>query len=165
MLACYLTWHLRAALAELTLTDQHIPAAAADPVAPAQRSAQARAKDAAKRTSDKLPVRKYEDLLSHLSTLSRQTISFGGQKIDKLTTPTPVQRQAFELLGTPSRSPSRSHPTRPPPAASSPVSKLKPRPEASRSHKFGLSRVVLEVWPARSRGRLGQLVVDACACR
>ena len=26
MLACYLTWHLRAALAELTFTDQHIPA-------------------------------------------------------------------------------------------------------------------------------------------
>jgi len=100
MLACYLTWHLRQALAELTFTDQHIPAAD-DPVAPAQRSAQARAKDAAKRTSDKLPVRKYQDLLSHMSTLSRQTISFSGQKIDKLTTPTPVQRRAFELLGAP----------------------------------------------------------------
>src|ERR1039458_1447237 len=25
MLACYLTWHLRQALAELTFTDQHIP--------------------------------------------------------------------------------------------------------------------------------------------
>jgi hypothetical protein len=100
MLACYLTWHLRQALAELTFTDQHIPAPA-DPVAPAQRSAQARAKDAAKHTSGKLPVRKYQDLLSHLSTLSRQTISFSGQKIDKLTTPTPVQRRAFELLGTP----------------------------------------------------------------
>jgi len=100
MLACYLTWHLRAALGELTFTDQHIPAAA-DPVAPAQRSAQAKAKDAAKRTGDKLPVRKYQDLLSHLSTLSRQTISFSGQKIDKLTTPTSVQRRAFELLGTP----------------------------------------------------------------
>jgi hypothetical protein len=100
MLACYLTWHLRAALAELTFTDQHIPQAS-DPVAPARRSAQARAKDAAKRTSGKLPVRKYQDLLSHLSTLSRQTISFSGQKIDKLTTPTPVQRRAFELLGAP----------------------------------------------------------------
>ena len=98
MLACYLTWHLRAALAELTFTDQHIPAPA-DPVAPARRSAQARAKDAAKHTPGGLPAYRYRDLLSHLSTLDRQTISFAGQRIEKLTTPTPVQARAFELLG------------------------------------------------------------------
>jgi transposase len=100
MLAAYLTWHLRAALAELTYTDQHIPAAPS-PVAPAQRSAQARSKDASKQNAGKLPVRKYGDLLSHLSTLDRQTITFSGQKISKLTEPTPVQRRAFELLGAP----------------------------------------------------------------
>jgi hypothetical protein len=98
MLACYLTWHLRAALAELTFTDQHIPAPA-DPVAPAQRSPQAKAKDAAKRNGDGLPVYRYRDLLAHLATLDRQTITFAGQAIEKLTTPTPVQRRAFELLG------------------------------------------------------------------
>jgi hypothetical protein len=100
MLACYLTWHLRAALAALTFTDPDIPVSAS-PVAPAQRSPQARNKDAAKRTSDNLPVRKYGDLLSHLSTLTRQTITFAGQPIDKLTNPTPLQRRAFELLGAP----------------------------------------------------------------
>jgi len=100
MLACYLTWHLRAALAALTFTDPDIPVPAS-PVAPAQRSPQARNKDAAKRNSDNLPVRKYGDLLSHLSTLTRQTITFAGQPIEKLTNPTPVQRRAFELLGTP----------------------------------------------------------------
>ncbi len=99
MLACYLTWHLRAALAELTFTDQHIPAPA-DPVAPAQRSAQARAKDGAKHNRDGLPVYRYRELLAHLATLDRQTITFAGQKIEKLTTPTPVQHRAFELLGT-----------------------------------------------------------------
>jgi Transposase DDE domain len=99
MLACYLTWHLRQALAELTFTDQHVPAPA-DPVASAQRSAQAKAKDAAKHTPRGLPVYRYRDLLSHLSTLDRQTISFAGQRIEKLTTPTPVQARAFELLGT-----------------------------------------------------------------
>jgi transposase len=98
-LACYLTWHLRQALAELTFTDQHIPAPA-DPVAPARRSTQARAKDAAKHTPGGLPAYRYRDLLSHLSTLDRQTISFAGQRIEKLTTPTPVQARAFELLGT-----------------------------------------------------------------
>jgi len=100
MLACYLTWHLRAALAELTFTDEHIPQPA-DPVAPAQRSPAARRKDGAKRNSGKLPVRKYGDLLGHLSTLDRQTIAFAGQTIEKLTNPTPVQRRAFELLGAP----------------------------------------------------------------
>jgi hypothetical protein len=35
----------------------------------------------------------------HLATLDRQTITFNSQKIEKLTTPTPVQRRAFELLG------------------------------------------------------------------
>jgi hypothetical protein len=100
MLACYLTWHLRAALAELTFTDQHIPAPA-DPVAPARRSAQAKAKDAAKHTPGGLPVYRYRDLLGHLSTLDRQVIIFAGQKIEKLTTPTPVQARAFELLGAP----------------------------------------------------------------
>jgi hypothetical protein len=100
MLACYLTWHLRAALAELTFTDQHIPEPA-DPVAPARRSAQARAKDATKHNSHQLPVRSYQDLLGHLATLDRQTIIFTGQKIEKLTTPTPVQARAFELLGAP----------------------------------------------------------------
>jgi hypothetical protein len=100
MLACYLTWHLRAALAELTFTDQHIPEPA-DPVAPARRSAQARAKDATKHNSHRVPVRSYQDLLGHLATLDRQTISFAGQKIEKLTTPTRVQARAFELLGAP----------------------------------------------------------------
>jgi hypothetical protein len=100
MLAAYLTWHLRAALAELTFTDQDIPAPPS-PVAPAQRSAQARSKDASKQNAGKLPVRKYGDLLSHLSTLDRQAITFSGQQISKLTEPTPVQRRAFELLGAP----------------------------------------------------------------
>ena len=63
------------------------------------RSAQARAKDGAKRTSDGLPVYRYRDLLAHLATLDRQTITFAGRPIQKLTTPTPVQRRAFELLG------------------------------------------------------------------
>ena len=100
MLAAYLTWHLRQALAELTYTDPDIPPAH-DPIASAQRSTQAKTKDATKRNTDNLPVHKYQDLLHHLATLDRQTIAFGEQKIEKLTTPTPLQRRAFELLGAP----------------------------------------------------------------
>ncbi len=100
MLAAYLTWHLREALAELTFTDQDIPYPD-DPVAPAKRSKDARSKDATKRNHDSLRVRSYQDLLDHLSTLDRQRINFNGQRIEKLTVPTPVQRRVFELLGAP----------------------------------------------------------------
>ena len=84
----------------LTFTDQDIPQTS-DPVAPAQRSAQVKAKDSSKYNGDGLPICKYQDLLDHLSTLDRQRVTFAGQRIEKLTKPTPVQRRAFELLGSP----------------------------------------------------------------
>jgi hypothetical protein len=98
MLAAYLTWHLRKAFAPLTFTDEDIPQPA-DPVTPAQRSPQATVKDAAKQTPDGLPLYRYRDLLEHLATLDRQIINFAGQRIEKITTPTPVQARVFDLLG------------------------------------------------------------------
>ncbi len=98
MLAAYLTWHLRETLAPLTFTDQDIPAPA-DPVVPAERSAHAAAKDAAKQTSDGLTIYRYRDLIEHLGTLTRQVINFSGQRFEKITNPTPEQARAFELLG------------------------------------------------------------------
>jgi hypothetical protein len=100
MLATYLTWHLRQALAPLTFTDNAKPGRE-DPVIPARRSATATAKDAAKITPDKLPVRGYHELVAHLATLTRNTVSFAGKRLEKLTTPTPEQRRVFDLLGKP----------------------------------------------------------------
>ena len=100
MLATYLTWHLRQALAPLTFTDNNKPARD-DPVIPARRSAAAAAKDTAKITPDKLPVRGYHELVAHLATLTRNTVSFAGKRLEKLATPTPEQRRVFELLGKP----------------------------------------------------------------
>jgi hypothetical protein len=100
MLAAYLTWHLRQAFAPLTFTDEDIPAPA-DPVIPARRSLRAAVKDAVKETPDGLPLYRYRDLLEHLATLDRQVINFAGQHIEKITTPTPVQARAFDLLGSP----------------------------------------------------------------
>jgi DDE family transposase len=100
MLAAYLTWHLREALAELTFTDEH-PPARTDPVAPAERSTHAAAKDGSKHTRQGLPVSSFRDLLDHLKTLCRETINFAGHRIDKLTEPTPRQRRAFELINSP----------------------------------------------------------------
>jgi hypothetical protein len=98
MLAAYLNWHLRKALAPLTFTDENIPQPS-DPVAPAQRSAEAKATDAAKKTQDGLPVYDYPGLITHLGQLTRNTISFAGQRFEKIAHPTPVQRRAFDLLG------------------------------------------------------------------
>ena len=67
MLATYLTWHLRQALAPLTFTDNQKPARE-DPVTPARRSAAATAKDTAKITPERLPVRGYHELVAHLAT-------------------------------------------------------------------------------------------------
>jgi hypothetical protein len=100
MLAAYLTWHLRQALAPLTFTDNRKPGRE-DPVSPARRSATATAKDTAKITPDKLPVRGYHELISHLASLTRNTVSFNGRRLEKLSTPTPEQRRVFELLGKP----------------------------------------------------------------
>jgi hypothetical protein len=100
MLAAYLSWHLRKALAPLTFTDENIPQPT-DPVTPAQRSPDAKATDATKKTRDGLPVYDYPGLIAHLGQLTRNTISFTGQHFEKIANPTPVQHRAFELLGTP----------------------------------------------------------------
>ena len=100
MLACYLTWHLRQAWAPLTFTDEHRPARA-NPVVPARRSPSAAAKASSKTGPGKQPIRGFRDLIDHLATLTRDTIRVGGQPLDKLATPTPTQRRAFDLIGAP----------------------------------------------------------------
>lgn len=100
MLAAYLTWHLRAALAPLTYTDIQ-PAPRANPVAPARRSAAADRKASTHTTSDGLPAHSYPALLTHLATLTRNQITAGTATFEMLTEPTDVQRRAFELLQTP----------------------------------------------------------------
>jgi hypothetical protein len=100
MLACYLTWHLRKAWAPLTYTDEH-PPQRDNPVAPARRSPAASAKASRHTTASGESARSFRDLLDHLATLTRQAITIGGHQIDKITTPTPTQRQAFDLLRTP----------------------------------------------------------------
>src|SRR6266508_1823080 len=100
MLACYLAWHLRKAWAQLTFTDEQ-PPVRADPVAPARRSPTAQAKAARKTDASGQRMRSFRDLLDHLSTLTRNTITIGDQTVDKLTNPTPTQRRAFQLLQTP----------------------------------------------------------------
>jgi hypothetical protein len=102
-LAAYLVRHLRVAWAPLTVTDENRPDPV-DPVAPAHRSVVADRKAATKATTDDLPARSFTSLLGHLATLTRNDLRCGdqgGPTVPTLAMPTPVQRRAFELLGTP----------------------------------------------------------------
>jgi Transposase DDE domain len=101
MLAAYLVWHLREALAPLTFTDEH-PVTRDNPVAPAQRSVSASKKIAAKRNEFNEEVRGFRELLDHLGTLTRNTMvvtTDQASSFELLSTPTPTQRRVFELLG------------------------------------------------------------------
>jgi hypothetical protein len=104
MLAAYLVWHLRRVLAPLCFTDQ-APPERSDPVAAAQRSADAAAKASRQQLADGTPVHSFRSLLDHLGTLTRNQVHFAQQPspitTELLATPTPLQRRAFELVGAP----------------------------------------------------------------
>ncbi len=101
MLAAYLLWHVRKALAPLCFTDEKIPERS-DPVAPATRSPQAKRKDATKLDAHGETLHDLSTVLNHLATLTRNTVVFaGGVRVDKLALPTALQRRAFELVGAP----------------------------------------------------------------
>jgi Transposase DDE domain len=105
MLSYYITWHMQARLASLLFADDDKPAAQAtrtSPVAPATRSPRALAKAATKQTPADLPVHSFATLLADLATICLNTIAPADPALPRfrlLTTPTPLQRQAFELLG------------------------------------------------------------------
>ena len=105
MLSYYITWHMQARLAPVLFTDDDKPAAQAarpSPVAPAARSPKALAKAATKRTGDDLPVHSFASLLTDLATICLNTITPADPALPGfrlVTTPTAVQRHAFDLLG------------------------------------------------------------------
>jgi transposase len=101
MLAYYVEWHMRRALAPLLFDDEDRAVAQAQRisvVAPAQRSASAQEKATSKQTADGLPVHSFRTLLADLATLTRNRVRMGGRAFDMLATPTAVQERALELL-------------------------------------------------------------------
>ena len=105
MLSYYLSWHIQARLAPALFTDDNKQAASAartSPVAPAARSPRALAKAATKQTPSDLPVHSFATLLADLGTICLNTIAPADPALPGfrlVTTPTALQRQAFELLG------------------------------------------------------------------
>ena len=105
MLAYYVEWHMRQALAPLLFVEEDLAGARAarDPVAQASPSQNALAKTSSKRSHDGLPLRHFNGLLSLLATLSSNTCRVGEGKLaarfQRPTEATPHQREAFRLLG------------------------------------------------------------------
>jgi hypothetical protein len=104
LLACYVTWHMQQRLAPMLFKDDDLPAARAtrpSPVAPARRSPSAIAKDATKHTPGGAPVHSLATLLDDLATIAASRIQApaGLPASTVITTPTPLQRRAFEFLG------------------------------------------------------------------
>jgi len=101
MLAYYVEWHMRQALAPI-LFDDHDPAAGLELrpsiVAPAQRSVAAEEKAQTRRTADGLPVHSFHTLLQDLRTVTLNRVQLGENTFEMITTPTAVQQRAFDLL-------------------------------------------------------------------
>jgi len=100
-LAYYLSWHLQSAWAELLFADES-PPIATDPVAKAERSAQATRKASSKHTRQGHPCHNFESLIAELALRTRNTIRLkdSDATFDQLTEPTALQTRALELTAT-----------------------------------------------------------------
>ncbi len=103
MLAYYVEWHMRQALAPLLFDDDDKAAAEAQRasvVAPAQRSPRALRKAQTHQNDDGVPVHSFQTLLHDLATVTKNRIRFCESLTETtmLTTPTPLQQRAFDLL-------------------------------------------------------------------
>lgn len=103
MLAGYVEWHMRKALAPMLFDDDHKSEAEAlreSIVAPAKRSKQCLSKVQSGRTEDHYPVHSFHSLLADLATLAKNVVSVGSSEntFVQYTAPTSVQEKALELL-------------------------------------------------------------------
>ena len=105
MLAYHVEWHLRQALAPLLFHDTDIEAARAErasPVAKTEPSEAVKAKKATKRNEDGFAVMGFAELVDCLGTLARNTVRtpfHGDHSFVLYSKPTPIQKEAFRLLG------------------------------------------------------------------
>lgn len=105
MLAHYVEWHMLERLSPLLFSEEYpeqVAATRSSPVNPPLRSAAAAAKARTKRTEDGLSVHSFRTLLRDLGTITvnrMKPIEAGIPAFDKITTPTPLQHQALQLLG------------------------------------------------------------------
>ena len=105
LLAYYVEWHMRRALAPLLFDDEKLAENRQhrDPVAPARPSASARRKKFQRVTPEGLPIQSFETLLAALATRCqnrcRLTCDPEAPPFYLLTDLSSLQQRAFELLG------------------------------------------------------------------
>jgi transposase len=105
MLAYYVIWHMRKALAPLLFEDEELDVLreTRDPVAKAEPSQSAKAKKIRLITPDGFPVHSFTTLLEALGTRCRHRCYVRGADPEatflQLTEPNALQKRAFELLG------------------------------------------------------------------
>ena len=103
MLAYYVEWHMREAWRELLFADEDQAAKATrDPVAPAERSAGAKAKVARRHHEDGTPIHSFQTLLTDLATIVRNTCctssAHDAPTFTVTTQSSPLQRRALDLI-------------------------------------------------------------------
>jgi transposase len=105
MLAYYVEWHMRRALAPILFDDDDRRGAHArrdSIVSPARRSERAEAKDLTKRDDAGEPVHSFKSLLRDLATIAKNRIqpkASDASAFQMITRPSPFQQRALDLLG------------------------------------------------------------------
>ena len=105
MLAYYVEWHMRKALAPILFEDEELDKArnTRDPVAKAEPSPCVKQKKTTHTTTDGWPVHSFQSLMKTLGTRCRNTCRAQSGKAHatfyELTETTPLQAHAFRLLG------------------------------------------------------------------
>jgi len=105
LLAYYVEWHMRRALAPILFEDEELPEdrKRRDPILPAKPSESVKRKKATHQTADGLPVHSFETLMAELATRGRVTYRLKSQDLGltfkQVPDLTPIQVRAHELLG------------------------------------------------------------------
>ena len=104
LLAYYVEWHLRSALAPLLFQDEELDQLrqTRDPVEPAKPSASAQRKKARRKTRDGLTVHSLPTLIAHLGAQGRHQCCVkndpDGPTFVQITEPDDLQKRAFDLI-------------------------------------------------------------------
>jgi len=104
LLAYYVEWHMRKALAPLLFDDEELPETrkTRHAVRPAKASLSARKKKTTRLTPEGLPVQSFSTLLAELGTRCRHRVRIGTDPAQptfcQITDLTPLQARAFQLL-------------------------------------------------------------------
>jgi transposase len=105
MLAYYVEWHMRRALAPILFTDEELAEnrKRRDPILPAEASESVKRKKATHQTEDGFPVHSFETLMAELATRGRVTYSLKSDEVsltfNEAPDPTLIQAKAYDLLG------------------------------------------------------------------